>query len=145
MSESVVHLRSQYYQQFDADPGLDVPAEGFGGWKSAQLPLDLRHTALVVMHAWDYGPPEDFPGWRRVVEYISRAEQICKSVFPPLLRSVRSSPMPVFHVVSEGDYYQDCPGFERALKLAGPEAPDSLPVEPQSVHRELLRFREQAV
>ncbi len=28
-------IRTHYYQQFDADPDLDVPAEGFAGWRGA--------------------------------------------------------------------------------------------------------------
>ena len=30
-----VRLTAHYYQQFDADFALDVPGEGYGGWKAA--------------------------------------------------------------------------------------------------------------
>lgn len=118
---SFMKIKTWYYRHFDADFGLDVPAEGYGGWKSAELPIDPRHTALVVMHAWDSGTREQFPGWHRFVEYMPRAERIVREVFPPLLAAVRRSPIPLFHVVGGGDYYKSCPGYRRAVELAGPE------------------------
>ncbi|MCC5833564.1 MAG: hypothetical protein JJU20_02415 [Opitutales bacterium] len=145
MTDTVVHLRTRYYQQFDADPCLQVPAESFGGWKTAQLPLDLKRSALVVMHAWDYGSAESFPGWRRVVEYIPRAERICKEVLPDLLRSVRSSPMQVFHVVSEGDYYRDYPGFKQAKSLVPGTPKKTKSIDPGEVYSQLKAFRSKAV
>ena len=67
-------LKASYYQQFDADFSLDVPAEGYGGWKAADIEIAPQHTAVVVMHAWDTGTREQFPGWRRAVEYMPRAQ-----------------------------------------------------------------------
>jgi len=32
-------IPANYYQQFDADYNLDVPAEGFGGWKKSNIEL----------------------------------------------------------------------------------------------------------
>lgn len=43
---------ANYYQQFPADYSLEVPGEGYGGWKRAEIDLDIDGTALVVMHAW---------------------------------------------------------------------------------------------
>jgi hypothetical protein len=123
---TTVTLPTWYYEQGDADYSLDVPAEGFGGWRQAELPLSLDHTAVVVMHAWDCGSREEFPGWHAVVEYIPRADAICREVMPPLLAAVRASPLPLFHVVGAGDYYKDLPGYRRAVELAEPE-PDSPP------------------
>ena len=57
-----MHLPAEIYQQFDADPALEVPAEGYGGWKTVGVDLAPEHTALVVMHAWDCGGPDAFPG-----------------------------------------------------------------------------------
>lgn len=93
-------MRAWYYQQFDADFARDIPAEGYGGWKRAELPIRKAATALVVMHAWDTGTREQFPGWHRAVEYIPRADQILRDVFPPLLAAVRAAGWPIFHVVS---------------------------------------------
>ena len=113
-------IRAQLYQQFDADYARDVPAEGFGGWKNAEIEIAPAHTALVVMHAWDCGAPHEFPGWRRAVEYYPRARKILAEVFPPLLAAVRASPLPVFHVVGGGrDYYSHLPGHRRAAELTG--------------------------
>lgn len=108
------------YQHFDADYRLDVPEQGFGGWKKVLVELAPARTAVVVMHAWDCGTREEYPGWHRVVPYIPRATEICVEVFPPLLQVVRSSPLALFHVVSAGQYYKDLPGHKRAAELAGP-------------------------
>ena len=80
-------MRAQYYQQFDADHSLEVPGEGYGGWKSVEI--DPGSAALVVMHAWDCGTLEQYPGWYRAVEYIPRSQEICRTVFPPLLGACR--------------------------------------------------------
>lgn len=134
-------IPAQIYQQFDADYTRDVPAEGFGGWKTAEVELASDHTALVVMHAWDCGGPADFPGWRRAVEYEPRARKILANVFPPLLTAVRASPLPVFHVVGGGyDYYSHLPGHRRAVALAGKSAPLA-PVPTDPVYQRLHALR----
>lgn len=48
---ATINVPAHYYQQFDADYSLDVPGEGYGGWKKAELEIALNHTAVVVMHA----------------------------------------------------------------------------------------------
>ncbi|HZC26850.1 MAG TPA: hypothetical protein VE287_07490, partial [Actinopolymorphaceae bacterium] len=82
-------LAVSYYAQFDADPGSDVPAEAYGGWQRGEVDLSLDHTAVVLMHAWDTGTFDSYPGWHRAVEYIPRADEICRSVLPGLLATVR--------------------------------------------------------
>lgn len=120
-----VTLNTHYYQQFDADLSRDVPAEGYGGWKQTPLTLDLDRTALVVMHAWDCGTPEEFPGWYRCVEYIPRANRIAAEVLPPILKAVRDARMTLYHVVGGGTVYKSMPGFKRAESLAAPrQSPD---------------------
>lgn len=138
-------IPAQIYQQFDADYARDVPAEGFGGWRTVDVELAPAHTALVVMHAWDCGGPAEFPGWRRAVEYDPRARQILARVFPPLLAAVRASPLPVFHVVGGGrDYYSHLPGHRRAVALAGkPAAPT--PVAPDPAYQRLQALRAERV
>jgi len=79
------------------------------------------------MHAWDCGTPEEYPGWYRCVEYIPRANRICREVFPPLLAAIRRSPLPLYHVVGGGNYYRHLPGYMRAAALAGP-APEPPPL-----------------
>lgn len=136
-----IRVPTWYYQQFDADLTRDVPGEGYGGWKKADLEVSLEHTAVVVMHAWETGTPEEYPGWYRAVEYMPRAERICRTVFPKLLAAVRASPLPLFHVVGGGDYYKKCPGYRRAKELAGPEpaAPEMIFSDP--VRDSLMAFR----
>ncbi len=143
--DRTVLMPAKYYQQFDADLALEVPGEGYGGWGTAEIPLSLDHTALVVMHAWDTGRPEDFPGWRRAVEYHSRADHIARTVFPPLLAAVHRSPLPVFHVVAGGDYYKEYSGYRRAVDLAGPP-PEPLPqVQADPTLVRLREFRREHV
>jgi len=138
-------IRAQFYQQFDADYSRGVPAENFGGWRTDGIELAPAHTALVVMHAWDCGAPDEFPGWRRAVEYYPRARKILAEVFPPLLAAVRASPLPVFHVVGGGrDYYSHLPGYRRAVELAG--KPESLALVRQDpVYERLEKLRAERV
>ncbi len=136
-----VRIRADYYQQFDADYSRDVPAEGYGGWKQAALEIDPERTALVVMHAWDFATYEEYPGWYRAIEYIPRAREILQTVLPGLLSCVRRSGMQLFHVVSEGSYYKEYPGYRRACELAGPgpAPPEQVELDPTRV--ELDRFK----
>lgn len=127
-----VRLPGWYYQQFDADYSLDVPAEGYGSWQQEQVELSLEHTAVVVMHAWSAGTREQFPGWYRAVEYLERSNRICRDVFPPLLSAVRGAGLPVLHVVGGGEYYKDLPGYRKAVELAGARTEPAPP--PVKVH-----------
>lgn len=138
-------MRAHYYQQFDADYTRDVPGEGYGGWQTADIKIEPEHTALVVMHAWETGTYEQYPGWHRAVEYIPRAAEISRTVFPPLLSAVRRSRIPLFHVVGGGDYYQHLPGYQKAMELAGPApAPLGRVVSSPGLER-LHRFRSENV
>ena len=137
----MISLRTQYYQQFDADFSLDVPAEGYGGWKTGEIEIDPKRTAVLVMHAWDCGTPEQYPGWFRACAEIPRTYQICREVFPDLLAAVRASGLPLFHVVAEAGYFKDYPGYKRAVALAGPP-PAPLPsCERDPVYDKLHQFR----
>jgi nicotinamidase-related amidase len=108
----MTRLRTRYYQQFDTDPTQPVPGESYGGWLQADIDLNLQHSALVVMHAWDPGTPQTHAAWWRTVEYLPRAAEILNKVFPPLLETVRGAGMKVFHVVGgPHDYYSHLPGF----------------------------------
>jgi len=120
-----ITIPAHLYQSFDINPSLDVPAEGYGGWKTETVEFSLERTALVSMHAWAHGEPADYPGLYRVEEYLPRAEQIARDVFPPLLAAARGAGMTVFHVVDGGDYYQHLPGYKTTVELAGdaPEKP----------------------
>jgi len=136
----LITLSASYYQQFDADYDLDVPGEGYGGWHRAEVEIDLDHTALVVMHAWETGTREQYPGWYRAVEYIPRAQAILEAVYPPLLAAVRERGVTLFHVVGGGDYYRGYPGYRKAVQLASPTPP--LPqITPDPTLKALRQFR----
>lgn len=132
-------LPARLYRQFDADYRRAVPAAGYAGWHTVTAELAPAHTALVIMHAWDCGTPDAFPGWRRAVEYTPRAEKILREVFPPLLSAVRASPLPVFHVVGGRDYYSHLPGFEHVRR--NPAPPPLPPVKPDPIYQKLRELR----
>ena len=113
-----ITIPANYYQQFDTDLSLDIPAKGYGGWKRQDIQISLEHTALVVMHAWDTGSPEEFPGWWRCVEYMSRAKQISQEIFPPLLSAARVNNFKLYHVASSAQDLNAYPGYMRSLLLA---------------------------
>jgi hypothetical protein len=133
-----VRIRAQYYQQFDADLSLDVPAEGYGGWQSGEIELARERTALVIMHAWDTGTPELYPGWWRAVEYLPRAQAILRNVFPPLLDAARRTGFRVFHVAGGGSYHRRHPGHAFTRQIAG-----ETPPQPERIQADesLLRLR----
>jgi hypothetical protein len=141
---SSITLPTWYYEQFDADPGRDVPAEGYGGWKRADLELAPEHTALAVMHAWDCGTRASFPGLHRATEYIPRADDICRTVFPRLLAAVRASPLRVVHI-ADASYACRYEGYGTVAAAAGPEpaTPPHAALDP--VTARLRDFRQKRV
>jgi hypothetical protein len=139
---SVINLPTWYYKQYDADFTREVPAEGFGGWDVADLPLSPECTAFVLMHAWDCGTREDYPGWHRMVEYIPRADAICRDVLPGLLGAIRNSGTALYHVVADlpSHYYKSLPGYQQVAKLADPAPEPVMQVMPDEVSSELRSF-----
>jgi len=139
-----MRIRAAYYQQFDADYTLDVPGEGYGGWQHSDIEIAPEHTALVVMHAWDCGTREAYPGWYRAVEYIPRSQRICKMIFPKLLNVVREKNFHLIHVAGGADYYKKYPGYQRAACLA-PKKPGLERVPHDPVYDRLRKFRAEHV
>lgn len=137
-----LRIVTNYYQHFSADFSLPVPEHGFGGWKKTALEFAPDHTGVVVMHAWDCGAYEQFPGWHCAVPYIPRAAEVARRVFPDLLAAVRKSPLPLMHVVSGAGYYKDLPGYKRAVELAGPtpKGPEHADTDP--LREELAKFKQ---
>ncbi|MCQ6562815.1 isochorismatase family protein [Paenibacillus mendelii] len=135
-------VKTGYYKQYDADDQLEYPGEGYIGWCKDELELNLSRTAVVVMHAWDFGSPEQFPGWHRAVEFIPRANAIVELELPRLLSACREAGMTVFHVVEPlGDYYIDYPGYKHAVELAGEEDPRAEQISVDQTHTSLQAFR----
>lgn len=125
-----MRIPAHYYQYFDADYDRDVPAEGMGGWKQAELTFDRDRLALVVMHAWDVGPMAEYPGIYRSCEYLARDHVIVREVFPPLLQAARETGTKLIHVVGGRDYYSHLPGYRRAAALTPPSpAPPRIRVQ----------------
>ena len=138
---NTIILTAHYYEQFDADYTRGVPAEGYGGWKSTPIEISPEHTAIIMMHAWNTGTFEKYPGWFRYVEYMPRAHQICQIVFPKLLTAVRQSKLKLFHVVGGGNYYQDYPGYRKTVQLAGPAPAPPVQITPDPVLEKLHQFK----
>ena len=135
-----VNLPTRYYQVFDLDFERPFPSDGIGGWKTAELPLAIDHTALVVMHAWDVGTREEFPGWHRVVDYFARAEQILQGPLTELLTVARASPLKIYHVTAGDFYCRDLPGYQRTVGFV-PKPPQPEIVEEDPVYKQLNDFR----
>jgi hypothetical protein len=117
----IIKVPTWYYQQFDADYSLDVPGEGYGGWKKKDLELDTDKTAVIVVHAMYYGELEEAWGLFRAEENIPRAYDIGEKVLPGLLKTVRGAGMKVFHVAGSQDMAMKYEGYKRTLELAGEE------------------------
>jgi hypothetical protein len=131
---------ANYYQQCDANYSLEFPGEGYGGWKRTEIELHLDQTALAVMHAWDPGTMETNLANYHSHEYLPRASEILKTIFPVLLSAVRTSPMRLFHIVERGGkYYQNHPNYLATVELAGTTpSQEKLPPE-----RSLMEWREE--
>jgi hypothetical protein len=72
---------------------------------------------------------------------MPRAAEIAETVFPALLSSTRASELSVFHVVGGGNYYAECPGYKRAVELAGAAVPAPEQVESDPALERLRAFR----
>lgn len=141
-----IKIPTWYYQQFDADYSVDVPAEGYGGWKKQALPINPEKTAIVIMHAWDCGTFEQYPGWYRAVEYIPRANDIALRIFPELLNAARHRGMKLFHVADDSGYADDFEGYGITRQIQekhfGKRSTQKTPDTPyDSVFHELIKFK----
>ena len=119
-----IEVPTGYYAHFGADYNLDVPAEGFGGWGKTVLPLNLEHTALCVMHAWDNPDQKLYPGIYSAVEYLPRAAAIYKERMPALLKTFRDAGVRVIHIES-GDYVRNYDAYRQTQELIGEQLSES--------------------
>lgn len=132
----------KYYRQFDADYSLDVPAEGYGGWQSAELDFDPERIALVVVHANYQGSYDSVPGWYRAVEYIPRSHEIMRQRFEPLLGGIRDAGIPVVHMAGTPGFHREYPGYHRAQALPRTKETTATPIPADAEitrHRAFLR------
>lgn len=134
-------IPTNYYQQFSADYNLEYPAEGFGGWKEADLPINMEKTAFVVMHVIDVGSMEEVPGYYRCVEYLPRSNHIAGEIYPGFLEKVRKKGIKLFHIPLYEHTALKYPGYKKTLDMAGPEPRPEARVDSDPVLNELREFR----
>ena len=113
-----IFIPGYYYAMQGADPSLEYPAEGYGGWDRTQVPIDLRRTAVIVMHAWRI---LEYEAHIRHLEYLARANEIIKNRFPSFLQAVRKSQMKLIHVAAGFETcLSDYPGYTRMMEKFPP-------------------------
>ncbi len=134
-------IKTNYYQQFSADYSLDVPGEGYGGWRQGEIELDFERTAVVMMHAWHCRSYDEYPGEWKAVEYLPRAEAICREQFPRLRAALKQANVKLFHVVGGGNYYSGLPGYKKAAAVPGQAEPACEQIESDDSLAALRAFR----
>ena len=107
-----LNIPVNYYDQTSADLLLNVPAEGFGGWKKTELTFDLDTAAFVVMHAAYPGSPDEVPGIYRSCDETPRQNEIDRTVFPPLFAAIRKAGVHIYHIgFAPRPFYKRYDGF----------------------------------
>lgn len=146
-----MRLTAHYYRYHEADPALDVPAEGHQGWATKTVEVPRDQSALICMHFWNFGLDDRLPyrpeaplaGWYRVQEYVSRMIPITRDIIPPLLAAARAHNLPVVHMANLPNL-RNCPGYTLAQQTAGPEPEraDGAPRPPSRQEFEQGRLRD---
>ena len=136
------NINAWIYRQHDADLELEFPGEGYTGWVKEQIPLDPAHTAIVVMHAWDVGTPEQVPAQYRVCEYVPRSTRIIRERFPGFLEKVRKSGFKLIHVGSRSETsLESLPGYRRTVEKWGVDPEPCPRVDSDPVWEKLQKIR----
>jgi hypothetical protein len=77
------------------------------------------------------------------VPYAPRSQKILREVFPSLLKDVRCSEIPLFHVVGGGNgYWKDLPGYKHAVSLAGSDIKKIEQIPSDPLRDKLAAFRQ---
>lgn len=104
---SIIQVPAHYYAQRGIDISLEHPGTGIIGWKQADIPIEPERTAVVIMHAWNPLPYDQWPEQYEIVEYLKRVEPIVKNRIIPFLDDVRAKGVRLIHVAA---------GFEPQLQ-----------------------------
>jgi hypothetical protein len=120
-----------FYQHYPADfSAWSRAARGFNGWTSEARDLDLRHTAILLMHLPDagltpdseWGPDCQRPDLLGTVEWVPRAMELCQYRLPRLVNAARSANLQIVHVYGAiHDKTEPCTA--RSLAEAGEPPP----------------------
>jgi len=137
----VLRLQGAYYRHhpidFSQGPLGALGMKGWGGTVDVEAPA--AETALISMHAENIGLVPALPyagtgplaGYMSWLEYEGRKVEIARTVYPKILAAARAAGLNVVHVAM-GDYGKKYPGYDRALKIAGPEPKPATPRAPRS-------------
>ncbi len=105
--KQIVKVPWHFYQHYPADlSAWSRAARGFRGWTSEVRDLDLRHTALLLMHLPDagltsdteWGPDCQRPDLLGTVEWVPRTMDICRHRLPRLVAAARAANLQIVHV-----------------------------------------------
>ena len=107
--KQIVEVPWHFYQHYPADfSAWSRAARGFHGWTSEVRDLDLRHTALLLMHLPDagltpdteWGPDCQRPDLLGTVEWVPRTMDLCRHRLPRLVTAARAANLQVVAAVS---------------------------------------------
>jgi len=116
-----ISVPAYYYAQRGIDLSLPYPGEGIIGWGKTDIEIEPERTAVIIMHAWNPLPYEEYPEQSEIVEYLSRVEPIVKNRIEPFLADVRASGMRLIHVAAGFEpELQDFAGYHRMQKKYPP-------------------------
>jgi nicotinamidase-related amidase len=117
-SKRIIKVPWHFYQHYPADfTAWSRAARGFKGWTSEVRELDLRKTALLLMHLPDagltpdseWGPNSPRPDLLGTVEWVPRTMELCSHRLPPLVTAAREAGLQVVHVYGGiGDPKEPC-------------------------------------
>jgi hypothetical protein len=139
----ILRLKGAYYRHHSLDFSLGHDAAlAMSGWgESVDVEAPVKETALISMHNENIGLIPEIPyagegpmgEYMKWLEYEGRKAEITKTIYPKILAAARAAGLPVIHIPMSR-YGRKYPGYERAMKIAGPEPTISTPRSPGAGH-----------
>ncbi len=133
-AKRVVRVPWHFYRHYGADfSAWSRAARGFHGWTSEARDLDLRHTALLLMHLPDagltpdceWGPDCKRPDLLGTVEWVPRTMDLCTHRLPPLVAAARASGVQIVHVLGAITDPKEACAARSLVEAGAPPAPDA--------------------
>lgn len=137
---SIIQVPAHYYAQCGIDITLPHPGTAMNGWGKADIPIEPERTAVIIMHAWQPLPPDQWPEQYEIVEYLSRVEPIVKNRIEPFLEAVRASGVRLIHVAAGFEpELQEFAGYNRIREKYPPTSHAQITCSEAHKELELLR------